>query len=84
MKEYYAKSGENLSDNIPITFLIQGDKKEDEMEEFKDYYITNTEKNLNNQWILKPGEFTNRGRGIKISQKFSTIEKYVNNRKRDC
>ncbi|CAI2374629.1 unnamed protein product [Moneuplotes crassus] len=84
MKEYYNNMGENMNENIPLTFLVQEDTKEEAMTDFKEHYISNKANKRNNKWILKPGEYTNRGTGIKISDKLSTIEKYVQNSKRDC
>lgn len=84
MKEYYDNIGENMNENIPLTFLVQEDTREEAMTDFKEYYASNKANKRNNKWILKPGEYTNRGTGIKISDKLSTIEKYVQNSKRDC
>lgn len=83
MKEYYKSIGENMNDNIPVTFLVTGDTQDSAFLEFKEYYGYNEAYKKNNQWILKPGEFTNRGRGIKICQKLSAIEKYVQSNKRN-
>jgi len=84
MKEYYKKTGEDLHKNVPLTFLIQEEDKDESFEEFKTYYKNNLSGNSSNQWILKPGEFTNRGKGIQVCKKYSSIEKYVKSSKRNC
>jgi len=66
MKEYYESTGEDLHSNIPLTFLVEEESKLESVEEFKDFFNNNNLNNKNNQWILKPGEFTNRGKGIQI------------------
>lgn len=76
MKSFYPSSTD-LELNLPLTFLIQS-KDQSDLETFKSYFG----QNLNQKWILKPGEYTNRGRGIKISEKLATIEKYVASSKR--
>ena len=83
MKEYYKGLGENMHSNIPLTFLVSSNITDPNFLEFKEYYNRNLQLNKNNQWILKPGEFTNRGKGIKIWQKLAAIEKYVQSTKHD-
>jgi hypothetical protein len=84
MKEYYTSTGEDIDRHIPLTFLVTGDIHDSGFKEFRQFYEHLKEKNQNNQWILKPGEFTNRGKGIKICQKLEDIEKYVQSNKRAC
>lgn len=84
MKEYYKSVGEDMHSNIPLTFLVSGDVTDSSFTEFKECYNRNTQLSKNNQWILKPGEFTNRGSGIKICQKLAAIEKYVQTNKHEC
>lgn len=66
MKEYYKSIGEDMHNSIPLTFLVSSDVTDSNFVEFKDCFNRNIQLSKNNQWILKPGEFTNRGNGIKI------------------
>ena len=84
MNQYYKQSGENVDDNMPLTFLVKGDTKDSEFIKFKQYFELQRQNGQNNQWILKPGEFSNRGKGIKLSQQLSTIENYVETSRRAC
>jgi tubulin polyglutamylase TTLL1 len=61
MKIYYERSGRNVFENLPLTFHISGDLKD--VEEFK-LAAKCSPKTL---WIVKPGENTNRGNGIFLS-----------------
>lgn len=83
LKSYYEITGEDIDKNIPLTFLIQVSNKSEEMQAFCNHYEDNMTNDRDNRWILKPGEFTNRGKGIKISQRYNSIEKYVNSSERD-
>lgn len=80
MKTYYESTGEDINKHMPLTFLVTGGVKDSSFMVFKDYFQKATQNNENNQWILKPGEFSNRGKGIKLTQKLQTIEKYVESR----
>jgi tubulin polyglutamylase TTLL1 len=82
MKTYYQNTGEDINEHMPLTFLVTGGIQDPSFLTFKSYFQKTAQNNQNNQWILKPGEFSNRGKGIKLTQKLHTIEKYVENR--DC
>ena len=67
MKEYYFSVGENVFEYLPLTFYI--DSKGGEFGEF----LQTAQKAPNQLWIVKPGENTNRGNGIIITNKIDTV-----------
>ena len=82
MNKYYKSLGQDPFENIPLTFLITDDPNDTSFETFKVLFSRIKSKKKNNQWILKPGEHTNRGIGIKISDNIAEIERYVKSKKR--
>ena len=81
LRKYYEATNQNLYDTIPVTFLISKGYTDPEFYKFKDYYHTlekeclqKGKEKVNNIWIVKPGENTNRGNGIRVSRLISEIE----------
>lgn len=72
MKEYYTKIGKNVFEYLPLTFHIDPGSL--------DYsqFLTYTQQHPNTLWIVKPGENTNRGSGIFVTNKVSKIVTEVN------
>lgn len=72
MLGYYNEIGEEIFKHVPITFhVINGLEDENYLKFLKLYYkrqkdikANNPKKNKHNAWIVKPGENSNRGRGI--------------------
>ncbi|EGR30742.1 tubulin-tyrosine ligase family protein, putative [Ichthyophthirius multifiliis] len=85
MKNYYESLGQNLFDYLPLTFHIQQGKKDKEYIKFVNYFnqIKDQQqqqgniKPQQNVWIVKPGEITNRGSGIKVLQDLQQIENII-------
>lgn len=67
MKEYYFSIGENVFDYLPLTFHI--DNKGGEFSQF----LQNAQELPSQLWIVKPGENTNRGTGIFITNKLDAV-----------
>lgn len=67
LSEYYQNLNLDPFDFIPETYLVTPDPEDTRMEEFIEY----SESLKNPLWILKPGENSNRGRGIRL---FTTTE----------
>jgi hypothetical protein len=61
---YYKMTGENANENIPVTFTIKEGINDLQFELFKQFFNNNIEHKIQNIWIIKPGEDTNRGNGI--------------------
>ena len=57
MVEYYNKIGINPNDKMPKTLHLTCFNRQDVIQKFRGDTC---------QWILKPGEFTNRGNGISV------------------
>ena len=71
MKNYYDKSGQDVFDVMPLTFHIKSGSQDDhDFMNFQQYFNEinqqqKTDINASNVWIIKPGEFSNRGYGIR-------------------
>ncbi|KAL4438061.1 hypothetical protein ABPG74_016840 [Tetrahymena malaccensis] len=90
MRSYYESNQQNPFEFIPLTFHIQEGKKDKEyskfvahfnqLKELANNYSSNqnsTAKKEQNIWIVKPGEITNRGSGIKVLSDLDQIEQIV-------
>lgn len=76
MKDFYPSSQELFS-KLPITYNISSDQ-DPEFVDFLNSFQQNEEKKLKdpsfkNIWIVKPGEFTNRGTGITVCKSLDEI-----------
>lgn len=68
MKHYYTCINKNPFKNIPLTFHISTGLNDPEYINFEQhFYKFKASKHKKNIWIIKPGEFTNRGTGIQVS-----------------
>ena len=63
---------------IPLTFHIKSVQTDPEFQNFTAYFNKNKAKSLPNVWIIKPGENSNRGCGIEVSDNFSEIKSLIN------
>ena len=79
MKKYYSLSKMDLFEALPITFHIIKGIDDPEYKEFLAYHSqleaekkkpNSSEKNM---WIMKPGEFSNRGNGISMCYSLDDI-----------
>ena len=73
LSEYYCKTGEDILDNIPLTFLIKHGTQDDSFKKFTEY-CSDKENNKSWYWIIKPGENSNRGQGIELWGKIEQIK----------
>lgn len=69
MRQYYKISGRNVWDILPLTFHICKGVLDNDFKQFSIYYNERKKNKLPNVWIMKPGEFSNRGNGISCSNK---------------
>lgn len=72
MKIYYFEQGENIFDYLPVTFHI--DKSNSELSEF----LNLAHSSPGQLWIVKPGENSNRGSGITVTNKLNLIINELN------
>lgn len=70
MDKYYKSQGLDTFSRVPLTFHINNAHSES-MKEFKEHYKEDS------LWIIKPGEGTNRGNGIKVSSDLNQIISYI-------
>jgi hypothetical protein len=71
MQHYLSNHGRDYTEILPITFHIKS-SDDDEMERFAEYFESN-----GGIWIIKPGEYTNRGKGIKVYNSLEDIRKKI-------
>ena len=83
MKSYYESLGEDPFNILPLTFHVKGGSEDPEFQNFKKHFDEQKEiwekNNLsNNVWIIKPGENSNRGGGISVSNNLEEIKELLN------
>lgn len=73
LRTFLEQQGTDPFTKIPVTFHVRKGSKDVNFERFKEFFFqveNNIAKRqdpyLNNLWLVKPGELTNRGRGIYI------------------
>ncbi|CAD8095262.1 unnamed protein product [Paramecium sonneborni] len=74
LKKYYELTKQDLNQIIPRTFHIQKGARDKVYLQFLEFYKKQPK---GSTWIVKPGEFTNRGTGITVCQSLSEINKIV-------
>jgi tubulin polyglutamylase TTLL1/tubulin monoglycylase TTLL3/8 len=75
LNEYYISKGKDPFEHIPVTFHLASSTSDPEFARFLEYAETqNKKKNL---WIIKPGEFTNRGNGIVVEKGVDGVKEYL-------
>ncbi len=88
LQRYYQLNGEDPFDTLPLTFHIRGGASDPEFARFVDYYKkldasiaekrkTDRKKAEHNVWIIKPGEYSNRGCGISVMQSLAEIQDLI-------
>ncbi|EGR31979.1 tubulin-tyrosine ligase family protein, putative [Ichthyophthirius multifiliis] len=80
MRSYYQSIGKNVFQYLPLTFHIQEGKEDSEYIKFKEYFQEQQKKNQPNIWIIKPGEITNRGCGIKVLNDIYSIQLIIDSK----
>ena len=86
LRMYYTLTNKDLSKIVPLTFHIKYGKTDLTFVKFQELYLQN-ERNIKraesdnegpkNVWIIKPGENSNRGNGISVSNNLTEIESYI-------
>ena len=79
LKKYYEKNQKAVFDYLPITFHIKSGNSDASFSEFKKEFSKISENKNENVWIIKPGENTNRGKGIKVANSLSEIQQIISN-----
>lgn len=79
MKSYYEKLDMNVFNFIPLTFVVNSPTNDIAFNEFVDHYKTlelakiESASSFRNLWIIKPGEDSNRGRGVYVMDNITKI-----------
>jgi tubulin polyglutamylase TTLL1 len=91
MRKYYELNGQNVFDFLPLTFHIARGIDDPECAKFLKHYSQIQESNqqqpanrqIKNIWIVKPGEFTNRGTGITVCANLDDVKIRLKGRERN-
>jgi tubulin---tyrosine ligase len=65
---------------IPLTYHITAGLEDDEYLRFLSEYYARNKLQSKTCWIVKPGEITNRGRGIQYCKNLSEIKPIIKNK----
>lgn len=76
MSHYYTSEGKNVFDYLPLTFHVQ-ELGDEAWQKFALKYKELETVKENNIWILKPGENSNRGKGITVHKSYAEIEQVI-------
>lgn len=74
LKNYYTFIGKQVFEVVPVTFHVKS-RNDPGFNEFEKTFAQNEGNNI---WIIKPGENTNRGKGISVSNSLEEIRAIVN------
>ena len=80
LKNYFEKLNKKAFDIIPVTFHAKAAHKDDGFTEFETYFNESAQTGSRNIWIIKPGENTNRGKGITVSSSLEEIRQIVSDK----
>jgi tubulin polyglutamylase TTLL1/tubulin monoglycylase TTLL3/8 len=77
IKSYFERMEKEPYDIIPLTFHIKS-YDDPELAKFEEYYMKQSkEEGIKNIWIIKPGEYTNRGNGITVAKDLVEIKNII-------
>jgi tubulin--tyrosine ligase len=71
LKAYYDTIGLNVFEKVPLTFHIETGTSDPQFQTFTQQFTEGS------TWIIKPGEATNRGKGIKVSSFLDQIKDII-------
>lgn len=81
LKNYYTALNKNVFDYVPLTFHIKNGHNDLELinleSEFKSIEIEKSKTRMQNLWIIKPGENSNRGQGISLASTLEQIKDLI-------
>jgi len=81
MKKYYESINKDPFEVLPLTFHIKEGKDDKEYQKFLEAY-KELESKGESIWIIKPGENSNRGKGISIIRSLSEVEKLISKQRK--
>lgn len=73
LRAFYLSAGKQVFDIVPITFHVTSVNDLN----FKEFEKVFSQSEGSNVWIIKPGENTNRGKGISVSSNLGEIKEIV-------
>ncbi|OMJ75874.1 hypothetical protein SteCoe_24893 [Stentor coeruleus] len=76
MKNYYDQVGIDIFTIVPLTFHIESGASDSQFQSFLNTYTEGS------TWIIKPGEATNRGKGIKVSSSLDKIKSIISRQRK--
>jgi hypothetical protein len=82
LKIFYRTQDQDVFDYLPLTFHIKKGALDEELRRFEEMYKAYSETGQE-IWIVKPGENTNRGRGVYVSDDIREIRTMVSTTKNE-
>jgi len=80
LRDFYERKNQEVFLDIPMTFHIRKGLEDPEYQSFLHYFHAIKEKTGQKLWIVKPGERSNRGKGIDICEDLSQINQIISSR----
>lgn len=90
MSVYYKNREDNVFNYLPYTFHVRNGIEDESYFRFLKYYyqrgkeirkkMQGEKEELSNIWIVKPGEFSNRGYGIRVCKTLEEIKNIIKQR----
>jgi len=89
MRSYYKSIGDDVTNYLPLTFHIKKGLEDEEFQRFVECYNQREKeiqqdkddgkvnKKLRNIWIVKPGEDTNKGKGISLVNSIEEVKEFI-------
>jgi hypothetical protein len=79
LKKFYISKGRPPFEVIPLTFHVKSGKTDEGFKEFQQSFHEILKSSGQKLWIIKPGENTNRGKGIKVLNSLEDIQDKISN-----
>lgn len=78
IREYCKLTGNKISDYVPLTYHIKNGLTDPDYKAMTLSFVQRKKQKFPNYWVMKPGEFSNRGQGITCTNKIEDVRKRVN------
>jgi tubulin polyglutamylase TTLL1 len=77
LREYYRLTERDIFSVVPLTFHIRRGFQDEEFKTFSARFVQQRVIGAPNYWIIKPGEFSNRGQGISCTNRMEDVRSRI-------